>query len=459
MVPRPQPPDVSGYPELPADTQRAGDPAKGYDYLVNGGYITCGIPRSAYDRVFGASDPGIPGRTGANATLPYNYSAATSKEGVPVVSANCLTCHAGTINGQLVVGLGAADGDFTGNQAQYIDAAGSLDHRSDREGRVQALRRAHRRGRAVLEDARRSASTRPTTLTAALFAHRDPTTLAWSDTPLLDAPPKVVAPVDVPPWWRMKKKHAMFYTAAGRGDHARIMMAASLLCTDSVDEARAIDAAFVDVRAWIETLDAPKWPFADRRAARRAGQAGVRDDVLAVPRHVRRRRHVSEPARPRSTTSAPIRCSPPAAPSSRRAFVQWFATSFWGETSQLAPQQGYVAPPLDGIWATAPFFHNGSVPTIAARARQREAPDVLGAHVVRLDRLRSRPRVGWNFTAIDARPGRRADRDRAREDLRHDAPGLRQHRPPVRRRTLERYRASRGDRVPEDVMMSSDAPG
>ena len=79
----PQPPDVSGYPELPADTQRAGDPAKGYDYLVNGGYITCGIPRSAYDRVFGASDPGIPGRTGDNATLPYNYSAAVSKEGVP----------------------------------------------------------------------------------------------------------------------------------------------------------------------------------------------------------------------------------------------------------------------------------------------------------------------------------------------------------------------------------------
>ncbi|MEP7274628.1 MAG: hypothetical protein ABI882_24275, partial [Acidobacteriota bacterium] len=25
---------------------------------------------------------------------------------------------------------------------------------------------------------------------------------------------------------------------------------------------------------------------------------------------------------------------------------------------------GYVAPPLDGVWATAPYFHNGSVPTI-----------------------------------------------------------------------------------------------
>src|SRR5256885_8025425 len=28
------------------------------------------------------------------------------------------------------------------------------------------------------------------------------------------------------------------------------------------------------------------------------------------------------------------------------------------------PQPGYIAPPLDGIWATAPFFHNGSVPTL-----------------------------------------------------------------------------------------------
>ena len=25
---------------------------------------------------------------------------------------------------------------------------------------------------------------------------------------------------------------------------------------------------------------------------------------------------------------------------------------------------GYQAPPLDGIWATAPYFHNGSAPTV-----------------------------------------------------------------------------------------------
>jgi len=27
---------------------------------------------------------------------------------------------------------------------------------------------------------------------------------------------------------------------------------------------------------------------------------------------------------------------------------------------------GYQAPPLDGVWATAPYFHNGSFPTLLA---------------------------------------------------------------------------------------------
>ena len=48
-------------------------------------------------------------------------------------------------------------------------------------------------------------------------------------------------------------------------------------------------------------------------------------------------------------------------------FVRWFNTSFYGGGRSLQqPALGYVAPPLDGIWATAPYLHNGSVPTLAA---------------------------------------------------------------------------------------------
>ena len=47
--------------------------------------------------------------------------------------------------------------------------------------------------------------------------------------------------------------------------------------------------------------------------------------------------------------------------------VEWYNRSFYGEITQMVPDDpypGYMAPPLDGIWATAPFFHNGSVPDI-----------------------------------------------------------------------------------------------
>src|SRR5687768_8877114 len=57
----------------------------------------------------------------------------------------------------------------------------------------------------------------------------------------------------------MKKKAAMFYVGSGRDDHARIMMTASTLCTDSVDEAKTIDSWFPDVRTWIASLKTPKW--------------------------------------------------------------------------------------------------------------------------------------------------------------------------------------------------------
>jgi mono/diheme cytochrome c family protein len=64
-----------------------------------------------------------------------------------------------------------------------------------------------------------------------------------------------------PPWWRMKKKNAMFYTTIGRGDHARFMILASLLCADSVEEVEAADAYAPHLRAFIASLEPPGYPF------------------------------------------------------------------------------------------------------------------------------------------------------------------------------------------------------
>ncbi len=104
---------------LAAEAQRPGDAAKGYRALLNEAYVPCGIPDSAYERAQPSSDPEdlVAGREGRNATLAYNFTAMKTKDGVDLVTSNCLTCHAGRVNGKLFVGLGNADGDFT------VDAA------------------------------------------------------------------------------------------------------------------------------------------------------------------------------------------------------------------------------------------------------------------------------------------------------------------------------------------------
>jgi len=38
------------------------------------------------------------------------------------------------------------------------------------------------------------------------------------------------------------------------------------------------------------------------------------------------------------------------------------------------PTGGYMALPLDGIWARAPYLHNGSVPTLAALMQPKKRP-------------------------------------------------------------------------------------
>ena len=47
--------------------------------------------------------------------------------------------------------------------------------------------------------------------------------------------------------------------------------------------------------------------------------------------------------------------------------VAWYNSSWFAKSeprSWFVPDTGYVAPPLDGIWITAPYLHNGSVPTL-----------------------------------------------------------------------------------------------
>jgi len=352
---------------IPAYPQRPGDAAKGYDALLNRAAVTCGLPYSAYVKARGAAgrDPGpqLPGRTGRNAELPYGLTAHFAPSGVELVTTNCLGCHAATIDGNLIMGLGNAFLDLTRDPLLAVESTrahvtGGLETAewrrwADRIGAIADYMMTDTVGVSSANN-----------LTLALMAHRDPETLAWSDRPLIDPPPERPLPVAVPPWWNMRKKHALFYNGEGRGDHVRYLMLASTTCTDTVDEARAMDAWFVDVRAYLASLQPPKYPYPlDRPLADRGYRLfqancktchGTYDEDWRYPNKVIALGKAStDPELARAGHSDADR------------FLEWFQHSFYGELAQAAPALGYVAPPLDGVWATAPYLHNDSVPTLA----------------------------------------------------------------------------------------------
>jgi len=364
-----------GWP-IPATPQVPGDPAAGREFLLNAGYVTCGIPYLLFGLAkpflgdFASGEP-LPGRTGKNAQVPYNWTVHTPASGVEIASLNCLECHAGRFNGELVLGLGVADADFTTvPMGGLVEALPILDIFPGALGEVEKFAGRYKAVGPHIQML--TVGTNPADMLAArLAAHHDVDTLAWSDTPHTDIP-DVMAPVDPPPWWRAAKKHAHFYNGMNRGDHRGTMMFASSLCTDTIAEATQILAYFNNINAYLESLRAPSYPFPVDAALAAAGEPVFAEHCAGC--HGTYAADDADETYPNLLLPLDVIATDPtlaasAAGAELLPMVEWFNASYFGTLVQLIVDQpfpGYVAPPLDGVWATAPYLHNGSVPTLAA---------------------------------------------------------------------------------------------
>lgn len=408
---------ISPLGPVPAEPQRPGSAEVGYDALVNKAYVSCGIPYSAYKKTAAPVPPSrlLPGRKGRNAELPYNLTSHVTQRGVEVVAPNCLTCHAAQFNGRLIVGLGNESADFTRDPSVAVESAGT--HVSS-EAEAAEWRKFADRTKAIAPYVTTdTVGVNPAVnLTWALFAHRDAKSLAWSPKPLLEPPPRQPLPVSVPPWWRMRKKNAMFYTGAGRGDHARMMILASALCTDNVEEARAIDSYAPDIRAYLASIEPPKYPFAiDRALAARGRKAfesncsschGTYGENETYPNLVIAAEAIgTDPLLARAATDG-----------KEERFLRWAQRSFYGENARLAPAPGYYAPPLDAVWASAPYLHNGSVPTLEGLLDSAKRPKYW---LRSFDSSDYNPRtLGWNYRELPH--GKEAENDPKRRSRIYD---------------------------------------
>lgn len=400
---RPPAPKVAASPvgQVPAEPQRPGDPAKGYQALLNEPYLGCGTPYNAFEKAGGLKSTAlrISDRPGRNAELPYFLTAAHTPAGVEVVGPNCLACHGGTFDGKLVIGLGNENLDFTEDRSAAAETAGAYV-----EGEAEAAewrRWADRvRATAPYEVIDTVGVNTAVSATLALIAHRDPESMAWSPQPLLDPPPLPPAPVSVPPWWRLAKKNALYSSTEGRGDLARAMMLGAIYCAEDVETLRKIDAYAPDIRAYFATIQPPRWPFhIDRELADQGREVfeatcsrchGTYGDKPSYPNLV--------------VATAEIGTDPVLArnglPGAADRYLGWFNRSFFGEIARAAPADGYIAPPLDGVWITAPFLHNGSVPNIAVLLDSSKRPKYWTRSFTSAAADYDPESLGWKYTEL-----------------------------------------------------------
>lgn len=371
--------DGSDKPQhIPASEQRTGDATKGYDYLINGDYIKSGVPYGYFTLLNGKDDDNVLNRTGKNAKVGPGFTVVNASNGVEVVAPNCLQCHGDNFEGEFIVGLGNTTIDFSNvsSQNNFKNNAALKVMQTISPKQYDAaymMIRSFNTVYPMMETEVRgvNAADRLATL---LVAHRDPITLKWTDTPILQIPKEVI-PTDVPAWWMLKKKNAMFYNGFGRGDFAQFMMLSNILTTSDTTEARSVSENFGDVLAYIKSIEAPKYPKPINKTLAKEGETifinncsschGTYGADETYP-------NLLIPMAVIGTDSMLVKSN-----HQNPQFIQWFNNSWFAKgnnPAQLVPANGYVAPPLDGVWITAPYLHNGSVPTVEAVLNSKIRP-------------------------------------------------------------------------------------
>ncbi|MEM9588243.1 MAG: hypothetical protein AAGA03_13255 [Planctomycetota bacterium] len=212
--------------------------------------------------------------------------------------------------------------------------------------------------------------------------------------------------MDAPPWWHFHKRPYLYIDGFAQKGH-RGLMQFTLIPENDAQFYRDNEDEFQDIYAYLSSLRAPEYTGDVNRKLARQGRAvfnntcaechgtygglGSRDDWSYPNRRVPLSEIGTDPVRSTSLTAA-----------GRRKYAEsWFAHA--GEADQqvtVIEPDGYVAPPLDGVWASPPYFHNGSVPTLWHVLHPEERPTVWR----RSDEAIDSERVGFQIEVVEKVP-------------------------------------------------------
>jgi mono/diheme cytochrome c family protein len=180
--------------------------------------------------------------------------------------------------------------------------------------------------------------------------------------------------MDAPPWWHFRRKKMLYIDGFAAKGH-RGLMQFMLVRSNGPEKFRGWEDEFRDVFAYLSSIKPPKYPYAIDEKLAAVGQAAfnrVCADCHGTHGPGGQYPEKLVPIEEVGTDRVRLDALTPA---HRDAYGQsWFG--HYGELKNLRDPGGYVAPPLDGAWASAPYFHNGSVPTLWHVLHPAERPVV-----------------------------------------------------------------------------------
>ncbi|HYV36198.1 MAG TPA: hypothetical protein VE988_10870 [Gemmataceae bacterium] len=299
------------------------------------------------------------------------------------VTSDCMLCHGGSIGGKSYIGLG--------NSALDIHAL--FQDMSKASGLPQALPFTFSNVRGTSEAGN---------FAVYLLSYREPDMKILPTR--IDLGMREHLCEDVPAWWLLKKKKTMYHTGNSNARSVRSLMQFALSPPNSAAFFDKEEATFRDIQAFILSLSPPKYPLPINKQVAVKGEAifnqtcakchGTYGEKWTYPSKIV---PIDEIGTDRTRFEG---------------FTQKWADYYnksWlakeaGIDGSVKPAAGYQAPPLDGIWATAPYFHNGSVPTVYGVLNSKARPKIYTrSFKTDLDAYDA-DNVGWKVSVYINRP-------------------------------------------------------
>jgi mono/diheme cytochrome c family protein len=332
-----------------------------------------------YDRLF-RERYGLHPAPYANGNLPMGLRTASLPFGLGKgIGQDCMVCHGGSIAGQSYVGLGNASLDYQALHEELTAADGRPRKTPFQFCNVRGTSEAGSMG-------------------VFLLSYREPDLrlrLRPVDLELHDDLCE-----DPPAWWLLKKKKTMYHTGGADSRSVRALMQFMMSPLNPPSAFEKAEADFCDIRAFLLSIEAPKYPLAIDR------------DLAAKGEHL----FVDNCSRCHGTYGAKGTYPNKVIPIDKigtdrkrfdgitRKFGEYYAKSWFAQDYAPLEATGYQAPPLDGVWATAPYFHNGCAPTVYHVLNSKARPKIYTrSYRTGLEEYDSR-RLGWKIEVLDAVP-------------------------------------------------------